>query len=570
VEGLRWEADQRLRIGRNANDLDIELHDSSVSPRHTEVIQTRQGWVVRDLTSRASTLLNGVPLNGRERLLRSGDVVQVGRVVLSVDLVLDLGEPLTHASVPPPPSPHTRVQASPASVGPAPVASPSPDVPAAATAEGGTAEPALSAGLGIKTSGSYVKVEAASQHSWEEAMEALCNAGLHQPWQQKRLMALLRAGYSMSQIASLPTLLQSVLEDAVQVLGAQRGSIVLRNDQTGELELKSVCIPRSSLKTREYFSRTLAERSFSRGESLLCSDVTLDTAIGTAGSVTRGTMASIICALLRTPRQRLGVLHLDRGPFQESFGREEFHLADAIAATVSAGIESAILVEKQRQQFVQTVTALGRAVEIRDFYTANHTSRVTMYSLLLADELRLSPQDQYHLQIGTPLHDIGKIGIEDAILRKPDRLTFEEFEAMKKHTVMGAAILETIPSLSPVVTIARHHHERWDGRGYPDGLASDRISLLARIVAVADAFDAMTSDRPYRKALPLEVAFRELQEKAGEHFDPICVQAFLRIRQKIETVRAQDGTASSELKPVELWTMHEDPTDPSLRTRTVK
>src|SRR5205085_12045129 len=134
-------------------------------------------------------------------------------------------------------------------------------------------------------------------------------------------------------------------------------------------------------------SHTLAERCFLHNESLLCADVQLEREIRAAGSVAHGAMTSIICALLRSPRQPLGVLHLDRGPLQAPFSREEFHLADAMAATVSVGIESAQLVEKQRQQFLQTVTALGRAVEIRDQYTADHTNRVTAYSLLLAQEL---------------------------------------------------------------------------------------------------------------------------------------------------------------------------------------
>src|SRR5205823_3040316 len=143
------------------------------------------------------------------------------------------------------------------------------------------------------------------------------------------------------------------------------------------------------------------------------------------------------------------------------------------------------------------------------------------------------------LQIGTPLHDIGKIGIEDAILRKPGQLTSDEFEHMKLHTVKGAAILEAVPAPKSVIPIARHHHERWDGSGYPDRLAQDCISLVARIVAVADAFDAMTSDRPYRQALPLEHAFAELLTKAGTHFDPACVQAFLALRPQVEAVHGQ-------------------------------
>src|SRR5207249_4729351 len=138
------------------------------------------------------------------------------------------------------------------------------------------------------------------------------------------------------------------------------------------------------------------------------------------------------------------------------------------------------------------------------------------------------------IQIGAPLHDIGKIGIDDAILRKTGKLTKEEYESMKAHTLRGAAILETIPDLAHIIPIVRSHHERWDGKGYPDGLSGEGIPLLARIVAVADAFDAMISNRPYRSGLTLEKAFTGLKDQAGSAYDPACIEAFLRLRPRIE------------------------------------
>src|SRR5262249_44268676 len=159
---------------------------------------------------------------------------------------------------------------------------------------------------------------------------------------------------------------------------------------------------------------TLAERSFREGQSFLCRDVRDDALLQKAGSITHGSMSSIICAVLRSPRKRLGVLHLDRGPLQEPFSKDEFYLADAIAASVSIGIESAQLIEQEREQFLQTVTALARAVEVRDQYTATHTQRVTDYALLIGDALNVTPLERRQIMLGTPLHDIGKIGIADA------------------------------------------------------------------------------------------------------------------------------------------------------------
>src|SRR5207248_2758068 len=303
--------------------------------------------------------------------------------------------------------------------------------------------------------------------------------------------------------------------------------ILLLDPATGELTLRATLgkgLP--TLRNGRAYSRTLVDRSFRLGESLLCRDVRTDEDLVHTHSVRTGTMTSIICAVLRSPRHKLGVLHLDRGLLQEPFTENDLYLADALSASVAVGIESAQLVEQQRQQFIDTVHTLARAVEIRDSYTGNHTRRVTDYSLLLADALQLPAVEKYQLQVGTPLHDIGKIGIDDAILRKPGKLTAGEFETMKTHTTKGVSMVTSLLNLAPMIPIIKHHHERYDGKGYPEGLRGEHIPLSARIVAVADAFDAMTSDRPYRRALPVEQAFHELAHSAGTHFDPRCVQAF--------------------------------------------
>src|SRR5205807_963405 len=189
-----------------------------------------------------------------------------------------------------------------------------------------------------------------------------------------------------------------------------------------------------------------------------------------------GAMASVLCVLLRTPRKKIGVLHLDRAPWQPAFTKDDLHLADALAASVSAGIESAQLLRKQRDLFLNTITILAQAVEMRDQYTGGHTLRVTNYSLLLAQQLEVSSEELELIRIGTPLHDIGKIGIDDAILRKPDRLTPAEFDVMKLHTVKGDEILPTSADLGAVRPTVRRPHERWAGSGYPAALAGGPIS----------------------------------------------------------------------------------------------
>jgi putative nucleotidyltransferase with HDIG domain len=471
----RWESHTALRIGRLTN-LECVLDHPSISRSHAEVVITDQGWVIRDLGSTNGSFVNGVRVGRTDQKLRLSDVVRCGDVFLQVT-ALD---------------------------------------------QGGRSR--------LKTSGSFVRIQATVQRSWEQTVEVLGPLQQLAPGQGKEFLALLRAGYHLTRIESLEELLKSLLDDTVAVFQAQRASILLADENTGRLTLCARSMADPTSRSERHFSRTLAECCFNQGESLLCRDVNMDQALRASQSVAQGGMASIICGLLRSPRKTLGVLHLDRSPLQPAFNQEDFLLADAIAANISVGIESAKLVAKQRDLFLHTVTALAQAIEMRDHHTGSHTQRVTAYSLMLAEELRLSSAERQQLRIATPLHDIGKIAIDDAILRKPGKLTALEFEQMKHHVTKGAAILETIPELVPMIPIIRSHHERWDGTGYPDKLKADKIALMARIVAVADAFDAMTTDRPYRKGMSPEHALEELEDNAGTQFDPDCVEAFLRLR----------------------------------------
>jgi HD-GYP domain-containing protein (c-di-GMP phosphodiesterase class II) len=355
--------------------------------------------------------------------------------------------------------------------------------------------------------------------------------------QSNYLATLFRANYYLGHVTSLDEMLQAILEDTGRTLDAQQGSVVLWDETTGQFTPRAVSITGPGAVRSTNFNPTLVQQAFHQGHSLL--------------STATGTAAAVICALLRSPRKRLGVLQLDRGPDQQPFTKDDLRLADAIATTVSAGIESAQLVESQRTLFLQTVTAMAQMVEVHDLYTGGHIQRVTDYALLLAKELGLPIAERRILEIGTPLHDIGKIAIDTAILRKPGRLTAGEFEQMKAHTYRGAEILAVIPDFKAFVPIVRHHHERWDGRGYPDALTGDRIPFMARIVAVADAFDAMTSHRPYRPNLSVAQAFAEIAAGAGSHFDPACVQAMLRLRPHFERLFLERKAVTETLIPHE-------------------
>ena len=172
--------------------------------------------------------------------------------------------------------------------------------------------------------------------------------------------------------------------------------------------------------------------------------------------------------------------------------------------------------------------ALVTAVDGKDRYTRRHSEDVLFYCAKIADALGLAPVFQETLSVAALLHDVGKIGVPDHILRKPGRLADEEFEAVKQHPLMGAVIVGAVPGLEGTLDAIRHHHERWDGGGYPHGLVGEAAPLAARIMAVADAFSAMTTDRPYRKGMRWADALILLEQGAGSQWDPECVRALLR------------------------------------------
>jgi putative nucleotidyltransferase with HDIG domain len=167
------------------------------------------------------------------------------------------------------------------------------------------------------------------------------------------------------------------------------------------------------------------------------------------------------------------------------------------------------------------------AVDKKDRYTRRHSEDVNQYAQWIADELQLSAETTQRMWVGGLLHDIGKIGVPDKILRKPGRLSAAEWEVMKSHPSLGARMLHDVPHMEEIIDAVRHHHERWDGCGYPDGLVGEDIPLLSRILAVADAFSAMTTDRPYRKGMTWDAALGEIRAHSGTQFDPTLAHAFL-------------------------------------------
>lgn len=189
-------------------------------------------------------------------------------------------------------------------------------------------------------------------------------------------------------------------------------------------------------------------------------------------------------------------------------------------------------IQKYQQLFLGTLKVLTAAIEAKDPYTRGHSARVNEYAKAIGVELGLSDEQLELLQYAALLHDVGKIGIDEKILSKPGKLDKKEWSTVKDHPLMGANIIEPIELFSEILPFVVHHHETFNGEGYPKGLRGSEIPYGARIITVADAFDAMTSDRPYRKAYSVSAALEEIRDKAGTQFDPTVVEAFLSVIDK--------------------------------------
>jgi putative nucleotidyltransferase with HDIG domain len=238
---------------------------------------------------------------------------------------------------------------------------------------------------------------------------------------------------------------------------------------------------------------------------------------------------TIICAPLFVQDEVFGTLTIANRPDGATFSDEDMELLSTIAAQASVAIKNARLYEEQQSTYLNTVHALVSAIEASDPYTRGHSERVTHYSLALGRHLDLPEPSFKDLEQAAILHDIGKIGIDDSLLHKVDELSLNDIDRLRQHPLIGMRILEPINFMARVREIIGQHHERFDGQGYPLGLSGDKLLFEARILAVADSFDAMTSDRPYRKALPREVALKELEQHTGTQFDPKVVTAFIEL-----------------------------------------
>jgi putative nucleotidyltransferase with HDIG domain len=236
-----------------------------------------------------------------------------------------------------------------------------------------------------------------------------------------------------------------------------------------------------------------------------------------------------LCIPLMLGMRLVGILSLGKKLSEDTYNRQDIELLTVLGSEAAIALENANLYQETKDHLLNTVRALSAAVEAKDVYTRGHCERVVGYAVQMARRLNLSPKEVEAIVIGATLHDIGKIGINEEILLKPARLDELEFNVVRAHPLTGAKILKAVDLPQEVMDIVKYHHERYDGQGYPYGLVKDSIPLVARILSVADAYEAMTSDRIYRPALSKQKALQILRQESGRQFDPQIVRIFTSI-----------------------------------------
>jgi putative nucleotidyltransferase with HDIG domain len=239
----------------------------------------------------------------------------------------------------------------------------------------------------------------------------------------------------------------------------------------------------------------------------------------------------------------IGVISMSDKANKQAFTARDIKFLSAIATQTAIVIQNARLINNLRESFLTTVRSLSAAIDAKDPYTHGHSERVSKYALNIGRTLGISRADLQQLELTCLLHDVGKIGIPESILNKKNKLTSKEMEIIRLHTLKGVDILKRSGQAETIIAAVRHHHERYDGMGYPDGLIGEQIPLFARIIAVADSYDAMTSSRPYRSKCSQKVAVKEIRKGIGSQYDSKVVWAFLkwinRKRKRVKDIRTQ-------------------------------
>ena len=356
----------------------------------------------------------------------------------------------------------------------------------------------------------------------------------------EELTGLLYAFKQLNSNLALHEVFQNILEQMIEFVKAEAGTLWVVDNAHSEIIASAALGPVSNtiLNVRMKKGEGIVGKVIATGMPELIADVSIHPNWAQrVDNSSNFTTKSMITVPLVAKGQVLGALQLLNKRDTMFFDEEDIHLATILANQSALALQNSQMYEEINLMFLSMIQTLVKSLDARDPYTAGHSERVATYAVWIGKRLGFEEQTCEQLYKAALLHDIGKIGIPDHILLKRERLTNEEFTTIKEHTVIGADILSNMEpkqSLTYAVQTARSHHEKIDGKGYPDGLKGDEIPLFAKIVGVVDAFDAMTTVRPYSKGMQYELAAAELIRCKGTNFDPLIVDAFTSFLEEID------------------------------------
>ena len=486
---------QQITVGRT-RDNDLQLDDPSVSRQHCIITYADGALRVRDRDSANGSYINERPVT--EGTAHPGDVIRLGASLLDVREPGDaMQPPLFHEAVML--EDDSKVESiiqrriEPSSFD---WLSPSTD-----TAGGGGPELAL-----LKRA-------------------------------QRHLASLHRVSERLAEARDSDRLADATLSAVLDVISADRTAIVLRRRDEGNGGFE-VLAARSRTSPGERFSvsHTLVSNVIEHGVSVFAHDASHDARFADGQSVVTQRIRAVMCVPLRTTDDILGALYADSQSGAGRFNEADLELLAAIGNQAGMALHRMRLMNELQNLLLDTIKAMAATIDARDGYTHRHSERVAALTAQLARELGLSDAERETAELSALLHDVGKIAVPDAILNKPGKLTAEEFADMQKHPVHGVQILGNIQSatVKAVLPGVQYHHERWDGSGYPEGLKEEAIPFLGRLVGVADFYDALTSARAYRPAMPPAKAVEMIRDGAGKLFDPSIAAAVVRIFERGE------------------------------------
>lgn len=360
----------------------------------------------------------------------------------------------------------------------------------------------------------------------------------------RNLLTVYQVGQAIAMMDNVHELLEKMLDEVFDVVRADRAyAVLIEDDGTGELRPAAFRASNTGEGSGPLsISRSVVRKVIEEEKGILSADALTDERFNTSESIEVQRVRALMCVPLKGRRRVLGMIYVDSNHARDVFNIDDLRMLAAIGVQAGIALENITLFEEKRELVIGSLRALVALLELRDPYTSGHAERVSAYTLAIGGALGMDTREQHDLELGCLLHDIGKVVIPDAILQKPAELTAEEREIVNAHPAQGASILANIKGTEQIIEAVRHHHEWFNGTGYPDGLSGDRIPLAARILAVADSFDAMHSERPYRDALPVEEVLSRLENAAGEQFDADIVEILCRlvVRGRIRFPDAED------------------------------